>query len=193
MKPEKPIDRLRSLRKEIASLRVVKCHMSHERIKRVGEFMLPIVSRFPSGGYQRVGLCSPEVRAERLGCSHTTARIKLQDAISELSIGHENNEGQDSELAIELNRLNNQIHLLDHRKSEAEKNLAEIEEQKYHASDQADKVEELTAAKKVVLELEQLHDKYVEQIGMLKDRVLNSLDRLIQQVEMNQSAGVTKQ
>jgi hypothetical protein len=51
----------------------------------------------------------------------------------------------------------------------------------------------LTEAKKVVLEMEQLHDKYVEQIGVLKGRVLNSLDRLIQQVEMNQSSGVTEQ
>lgn len=192
MKLEKPIDRLRSLRKEIASLCIVKCHMSHERIRGVGKFKLPIVSHFP-GNYQRVGLCSPEVRAERLGCSHTTARIKLQDAISELSTGHGNNDGQDSELAIELNWLNNQIHLLDHRKSEAEKNLAKIAEQIYHASNQADNVEELTEAKKVVLEMEQLHDRYVEQIGVLRDRVLNSLDRLIQQVEINQSAGITQQ
>jgi hypothetical protein len=193
MKPEKPIDRLRSLRKEIASLCIVKCHMSHERIRRVGEFRLPIVSRLPGGGYQRVCLCSPEVRAQRLGCSHTTARIKLQEAINELNIGHGNNDGQVSELAVLLNRLDNQIHLLDHRKSEAEKNLAKIEEQKYRTGDQANKVEELTGAKKIVLEMQQLHDKYVEQIGVLRDRVLNSLDRLIQQVEMNQSAGVMEQ
>lgn len=75
-----------------------------------------------------------------LGCSHTTARIKLQEAINELSISHGNNAAQVSELAVRLNRLDNQIHLLDHRKSEAEKNLAKIEKQKYRASDQANKV-----------------------------------------------------
>jgi hypothetical protein len=193
MKTEKPIDRLRSLRKEIASLCIVKCRMSHERIRRVGEFRLPVVSRLPGGGYQRVGLCSPEARAQRLGCSHTTARIKLQQAIKELSIGHGNNDGQMSELTVRLNRLDNQIHLLDHRKSEAETNLAKIEEQKYRAGDRSEKVEELNGAKKVVLEMERLHDKNVEQIGVLRDRVLNGLDRLIQQVEMNQGAVVTEQ
>lgn len=193
MKPEKLIDRLRSLRKEIAALCIVKCHMSHERIRRVGEFMLPVVSRLPGGEYERVGLCSPEARAQRLGCSHTTARVKLQEAVNELSIGHGNNDGQGLELAARLNWLDNEIHLLDHRRSEAEKRLAKIEERKYRFSDKADKSEELLGAKKLVLEAEHLHDKYVEQMGVLRDRVLNGLDKLIEQVEMNRGAGVTEQ
>lgn len=193
MKEKKLIDRLRSLRKEIAALRIVKCHMSHERIRRVGEFMLPVVSRLPGGDYQRVGLCSPERRARRLGCSHTTARVKLQEAVNELNTGHGNNDEQDLELAARLNWLDNEIHLLDHRKSEAEKRLAKIEEQKYRSSDQADKSEELLGAKELVLEMERLHDKYVEQMGVLRERVLNSLDNLIRQVDINRSAGVKEQ
>src|SRR5688500_15218834 len=185
MKQEKLIDRLRSLRKEIAALCIVKCHMSHERIRRVGEFMLPVVSRLPGGDYERVGLCSPEARARRLGCSHTTARVKLQEAVNELSRGHGKNAGQVLELGDRVNWQDNEIHLLDHRKSEAEKCLAKTEEQKYRFSDQTDKSEELIGAKGLVLEMEQLHDKYVEQMGVLRDRVLNSLDNLIQQEEIN--------
>ena len=148
--------------------------MSHERIRRAGELMLPVACHFPEGSYQRVGLCSPEVRAQRLGCSHTTARIKLQDAIQELNAGNAESGAQASSLGADLTRLDNQIHLLDHRKGEAEKHLAKIEEMHRHI-DGSPKEAELMEARSVVLEMEHLHDQYVEQIGALRDRVLNEL------------------
>ena len=179
MKPENFIDDLSLLRKEITALSVVKCHMSHERIIRAGEPMLPLVSSCPEGSYKRVGLCSPEVRAQRLGCSHTTARIKLEDAINELNAGNGKRGGQGPSLTSELNWLDNQIHLLDHRKGEAEKTLAKIEEEMYRAGDRTPRAN-LMGAQKAVQEMEQLHDEYVEQIGLLRDKVLNEIDRLIQ-------------
>ena len=134
--------------------------------------MLPVACHFPEGSYQRVGLCSPEVRAQRLGCSHTTARIKLQDAIKELNTGNAESDAQASSLGAELTRLDNQIHLLDHRKGEAEKNLAKIEEIYRHIDGSLKEAE----ARSVVLEMEHLHDQYVEQIGALRDRVVNELN-----------------
>jgi hypothetical protein len=136
MKPQNRLDRLSSLREEIVVLCAVKCQMSHERVIREADSMLPVVCSFPEGNYQRIGLCSPEVRAQRLGCSHTTARIKLGSAIDELN-GDSDESGPGSFLAHELNWLNNEIHLLDHRKGEAEKTLAKILEETYVAGDRA--------------------------------------------------------
>jgi hypothetical protein len=187
MKSQKPLDHLQLLRNEIASLAVVKCHMSHERIRREGGSMLPVVSRLSESGYQRVGLCSYEVRAQRLGCSHTTARIKLQDAINGLKVNGERN-NQWPLLESELNWLNNEIHLLDHRKGEAEKTLARIEEETSQPGNQEHRGEELIAAREVVLEMERLHDEYVALIGTLRDKVVNELESLSVQADSNQDA-----
>src|SRR5450432_2607361 len=107
MKHRKRLAHLHSLREEIAALRIVKCHMSHERVVRAAGSRLPVISRFPEGSYQRIGLCGPEVRAQRLGCSHTSARIKLEDAINELSSSGEERNGLGLRLSSELSWLNN--------------------------------------------------------------------------------------
>jgi hypothetical protein len=151
--------------------------------------MRPVICSLPEGSYQRVGLCSFETRTQRLGCSHTTARIKLQDAINELNTGNEEGRGLSLSLLGELNWLDNQIHLLDHRKGEAEKTLAKLEEEMYRAGEQVSRGEELTQATKMILEMERLHDEYVEHIGVLRDRVVHQLDMLIEQTRMKQNAG----
>ena len=170
-----------SLREEIVALRAVKCHMSHERIISVAGSMSPVVGSLPEGSYQRVGLCSPETRAQRLGCSHTMARIRLESAIDELKTGAEEPSGPGSSLGSELNWLNNEIHLLDHRKGEAEKAIALFET--YSASDRAGQVERLKEAEEKVRELERLHDEYVDRIGILRDRVVTEMDRMIAATE----------
>jgi len=149
---------------------VVKCGMSHERVLLTSDSM-PLVCRVPEG-YKRVGLCTSEVRASRLGCSHTTARIKLKAAIEVLEPG-----GSDSRapLAAELNWMDNQIHLLDHRKGEAEKKLATI----FETNNQVSNCALLGKAEEEIRELEQLHDDYVERIGKLRDKVVAELDKLI--------------
>jgi hypothetical protein len=172
------------LREEIAALRVVKCHMSHERVIRAADSMLPVVCRLPEGSYQRVGLCNPEERARRLGCSHTTSRIKLERAINELDTCGE----PGASLVHELNWLNNEIHLLDHRKGEAEKESARMLEEVYGAGDRTRKVESLMEAEEAVRVMERLHDEYVDRIGVLRDRVVAEMDRLIEQVRVGEDS-----
>ncbi len=179
MKSDKPVDDLQSVLKEISALSAVKCRMSHERVIREGELSLPVVSRLFEGSYERIGLCSPELRAQRLGCSHTAARIKLQDAIDRLNVGGESGAGP--LLDNELNWLNNQIHLLDHRKGEAEKILARTEEQTYQAGASERAQRELSEARSAVGELERVHDEYVQLIGALRDKVAHELERLIEE------------
>lgn len=187
MKPRKSVDHLSSLREEIAALRVVNCHMSHERVVRAADSMRPVVCRFPEGSHQRVGLCSPEVRAQRLACSHTSARIKLERGISELN--PEDSAGTASFSGNELNWLNNEIHLLDHRKGEAETMLARVLEETYATEDQA-RNWRLRKAEERIRELEALHDEYVERLGVLRDRVVTELDKLIAEVAMNPDGDV---
>jgi hypothetical protein len=183
--PETRVGHLYSLREEIAALCVVKCHMSHERVIRADVSMLPVICRVPEGSYQRIGLCSPEVRAKRLGCSHTSARIKLEDAINELNTSGDEGNGPGPLLSSELNWLNNQIHLLDHRKGEAENTLARMLEEAFRAGGWGRKGKELMAAENEVKEMERCHDQYVEWIGLLRDSVVIELDKLIEQSRVN--------
>ncbi|HLM56414.1 MAG TPA: hypothetical protein VK422_09895 [Pyrinomonadaceae bacterium] len=172
MSPQDRADRLRSLREEIAALRAVKCRMSHERVVRAGEHMLPVASRLPGVVYRRVGLCDPEVRARMLGCSHTAARIRLKEALKELDAAGR----PAASLAAELNLLDNEIHLLDHRKGEAEKALARAIEEAHRAGGRD---EDWAAAQDEARELEPLHDGYVKRVEALRDRVVAELDGLI--------------
>ena len=156
--------------------------MSHERVIRAGEPKLPVICRFTESNYERVGLCGPEIRAKRLGCSHTSARIKLEDAINELDTKDEEGNRLGPLLSSELNWLNNQIHLLDHRKGEAEKTLARMLEDAYRTGGWGRKGKDLIEAENRIQELERAHDEYVERIGGLRDRIIIEIDKLIESI-----------
>jgi hypothetical protein len=107
------------------------------------------------------------------------ARIKLENAISQLGTNAGNQTGPASSLGDELNWLNNEIHLLDHRKGAAEKALARLLEA-YGVRDLMCQDEILSQAQEKVREMERLHDRYVDRIGTLRDRVVAEMDRLIE-------------
>lgn len=160
------------LRDELAAMTIVKCRMAHERVIRLAGSTQPVFSSVTSGSFKRVGLCSSEVRAERLGCSHTMSRTRLDRAIGELESGIA------EPLAYELNWLTNEIHLLDHRKGEAEARLATAEQEAKRSGDETRELEPLKESE-LVRELERKHDKYVERIGVLRDRVVSELNEVI--------------
>lgn len=172
------LDQLRSLREKIATLCIVKCRMAHERVVRDSATGLPVISRFPEGSHQRVGLCTPEIRATRLGCSHTSARIQLDDAINLLGRAS-GKPAFNSPSSSELAWLNNAIHLLDHRKGEAEKRLAGILDEAHRGGEPGNKDEKVREVENEICEMEQLHDDYVERIGQLRERVILEIDRLL--------------
>jgi hypothetical protein len=185
MKTREYLFYLSSLRSEIADMCVVNCRMAHERVLTAPESMLPVVCHFPQGSYHRVGLCTPETRARRLGCSHTMARIKLAAAINELESAEEEGSGPGSALRHELNFVDNEIHLLDHRKGEAEKALARISEEIYRGDGRVPTCDKLRTAQHDVQDLERLHDQYVQRIGELRDTIVTLMDRLIEEVAGN--------
>ena len=151
---------------------IVKCRMAHERVVRLADSSQSVFSPGTSGNFKRAGLCSPEVRAERLGCSHTMSRPRLDRAISELESGIV------EPLAYELNSLTNEIHLLDHRKGEAEARQAKAEQEAKRGREEIKELE-LLKESEIVKELERQHDRYVERIGTLRDRVVSELDKMI--------------
>lgn len=176
MKQQSRIDYLCSLRNEIAVMSIVKCRMAHERVIGLADSKQSVSNRGTFGNFKRVGLCSPEVRGERLGCSHTMSRTRLDRAIGELEFGIA------EPYREELNWLTNEIHLLDHKKGEAEAKQAREEQEAKKGRDEARGLE-LVKESEMVKELEQQHDKYVERMGVLRDRVVSELDKVIAEAD----------
>lgn len=155
------LDTLRVLRDRIASLRVIRCRMIHERV-RVEDGAVVRISR---GGAEpvvaRVGLCAPEERARNLACGHTMARYLLLDAISALHGTGWLPDDAHHALADELGSVSNAIHLLDHRKGDAERTLALSADGEGQAE---------------VKRMEAEHDAYAERLQALQRDVLERLD-----------------
>ncbi|HYG11973.1 MAG TPA: hypothetical protein VD835_18645 [Pyrinomonadaceae bacterium] len=167
---------LASIRDDIASMRVIKCRMAHERVVAATALSQPPVDRGPLYNFKRVGLCSPDERAGRLGCSHTMSRTKLDRAINELE------PGKAEQLGHELNWISNEIHLLDHLKGKAEARLASARREARAGSVDAQAFEILKETEEVT-RLERQHDEYVERIGVLRDRVVSEIERLLGEIE----------
>jgi hypothetical protein len=167
---------LASIRDDIASMRVFKCHMAHERVVASNARARSPVDRGSLYSFKRVGLCSPDERAGRLGCSHTMSRTKLDRAINELE------PGKARQLGYELNRITNEIHLLDHLKGEAEARLASARREARGGSGEAQALEILKATEEVS-HLERQHDEYVERVGVLRDRVVSEIEMILGEIE----------
>lgn len=172
MSKQPRISYLTLLRDEIAALRIVKCRMEHERIVSPTGSLRQEAGQAHSREFQRIGLCSPEVRAERLGCSHTMSRVKLDEALEELL------PDRAGPLRDELNWLTNQIHLLDHRKGAAEARKAKAARE-IRGRAGGEEAIELAIASEQVDKMEQEHDRYVERVGQLREVVVAELDKIM--------------
>jgi len=79
------LENFNELFENVARLKAVKCRLKHERVLYDGKSDLPIAECLPEMGFQRIGLCSPEIRRERISCGHTMARYALENALSLLA------------------------------------------------------------------------------------------------------------
>ena len=162
-------DTLQSLRDRIASLQVTRCRMSHERVRIENGAVLRVSRGGTEQSLVRVGLCSPEVRARNLACGHTMARYVLLDAVGALHAAGCLPDDAHDELREALESVCNNIHLLDHQKGDAERELALASEMdlKERASEEA------------VKRLEEQHDAFAGQMRELRGAVLAHLDAAI--------------
>jgi hypothetical protein len=156
--------------------------MLHERVRVENGAVLRVSRGEPEPGLVRVGLCSPEVRARNLACGHTMARYVLLDAVRALHAAGRLPGDTSDRLRQALESVCNAIHLLDHRKGDAERQLALSSERKDGCCEGAAEEEGTSAASGPAAEVERLeeqHDAYAGQIGELQGAVLAHLDAAI--------------
>lgn len=163
-------DTLEALRDRIASLQVIRCRMVHERVRVENGSVLRVSRGEPEPGLVRMGLCGPEARARNLACGHTMARYALLDAIKTLHAAGWLPATERAALQEEVESVSNAIHLLDHRKGEAEKTLALLSEKKHCSCEES-------AAE--VRCLEERHGAYAERLRALQATVLAHLDAAV--------------
>lgn len=161
------------IRERIATMQIVSCRLAHERVRwengsivrrQVGQEHIPVRP-----------LCSWEVRRRRLACAHTTARYSAEQALLDLRKAGALSEDACAALAEELHALGQQIHLLDHRKGDAEKAYGLAAETSRLAED-ATADASRDEAKSLVRVMESAHDRYVERFRDWRDRVLAAAD-----------------
>jgi len=157
---------LRALRDQIASLQVTRCRMFHERVRIENGTALRVYRGEPELAVVRIGLCEPEARARNLACGHTMARYVLLDAVHALRAAGVLPGAAHDRLQRALETVSDAIHLLDHQKGDAERQLALSSEGKQRTG----------AGAAEVKRLEEQHDAYAEQIRELQRTVLAHLD-----------------
>lgn len=159
----------RALRDRVAALRVTRCRLAHERVRRENGRALRVHRGEAEAAPVRVGLCDPEERAGQLACGHTMARYALLEALASLHAAGELSEAAHVELDGRLRRVSDAIHLLDHEKGEAEKRRAFLPEGSGESA----------AAAAEVRALERRHDGYAEEVREVHAAVLRRLDALV--------------
>lgn len=180
--PADSLESLRVLREQVASLQVTRCRMIHERVRVEDGAAMRVSRGEPEPSLVRIGLCSPEVRARNLARGHTMARYVLLDAVQALHAAGSLPDAVHDPLREALESVCNAIHLLDHRKGEAERQLALSSETNHLSRGGAAEEEGTTGAARSAAEvrrLEEEHDAYAEQIRELRGAVLAHLDAAI--------------
>jgi hypothetical protein len=145
-------------RDRVAALRAPACDMAHEAIPRQPDGT-PRPSTTSPSGYSRIGICAPSVRERHIGCSHTTARLVLGDAL--LALGDD-----DAPLVAALRDLENAISLLDHRRYDAETGYARA----------VDAGADMAATRAAIDSLVAEHRACAARAAALRDAVLARLD-----------------
>jgi hypothetical protein len=156
-----PLERavLIALRARVAALRASPCGMAHESIPD-GPDGDPMPNARSPSGFARTGLCPDAERATNLGCSHTTARYVLRDALLQVP-----GDGNEAVLAA-LHDLEQAISLLDHRRYDAESRSANARLAKVNGAGGDREIAALVAE----------HRSCVRRAGELRDDVLRRID-----------------
>lgn len=166
------MDTVAAIRGRIAALQLVECRMAHERV-RVEQGR--IVRRCAEGAEDVLGrqpLCSRETRTLRLACGHTTARDEMQHVLVDLRDLGVLSADVCAALRAELQAIGDDIHNLDHRKGDAEKQYALAAE----ACEDAGAAPALEQNTALVRALESEHLRHVERLADWRARVCALID-----------------
>ena len=169
--------KLIEINEKIKNLKAVKCRITHEKVPIDEKTNLPISKFIGEKVFERIGFCQEEIRNERISCSHTMATELLHDALNLLG----ENEAEVVKLRSNLMDVIFQIHQLDHQKSDAEKDLAIlIEERENKLIGNSDS--RIDLAKEKIEDIESKHDKFVDKIATLKDKIVVELEYVIKKL-----------
>ena len=169
------LKKFNDLLEKIKNLKSVRCGLTHERVLIDKNSKLPITRNIKEIIYDRIGLCRPEIRSERISCGHTTAHLPLLKALEILE-----SEGIiKTDLRTELKRLLNRIYQLDHKKGDAEKHLAILIEKQFYEPEKVLETD-FKAAAAAIREIESQHNEYVERLGKMRDRIIGEMQMLIE-------------
>lgn len=178
------------LRDRIATFEGVKCGMKHEGVEREQDSIQPLYNEAVDHGFQRCEYCPNPIRRTRVACAHTNARNELRDAIGILQqrIGEQQ---QTTEQTDDLRTLDERVVLLDASiftldlgRSEEElvnaQKADEVCQGRQAGSDFSGPQDELRQSDQLISELEAQHDEYVDQAAILRDDVLEQLNRVLE-------------
>ncbi len=160
----------------VRNLKTVKCRLTHERVQIDKTSNLPVTKQVPETIFERVGLCPHESRSKRLSCGHTSAHLPMLDAIKMLE-----DEGIiNRELWSDFDKVLNQIYKLDHKKGFAESDLAVLIETEIKKPEEYSENDRQNA-ENVIKDIEEQHDKCVEKLGKVRDRVFVEMQKLVRE------------
>jgi hypothetical protein len=170
-------ERLLEVRDELNRMAAVKCRMAHERVLIDPQTKLPVAGISPEMEFRRRDLCPAAKRNTNLACSHTMARYCMAEALDVLEQTGNNR----ADWRAELDNLNNLIYRLDRRKSDAEKQSAQIVKNLSEAEENMKKILliEQNSINGQIAVIERDHNNCVERIEILKHKILAALDSVI--------------
>lgn len=173
------LKRLIESREQLGRLKAVNCRMAHERVLLDRDTRLPVAGAVPEMEFQRVGLCDAAKRYRNPACSHTMARYPMADALDILESLGEYDQWRD-----EFNQLNNAIHLLDHAKGDAEKQLArgikKLHESAFKETEGDSSAIKLFSINEQINEMELRHNNYAAKIEKLRNKILAAVNSAIE-------------
>ena len=169
---------LSTLCEKLASLEAVKCGMAHEAVQRDAQTGLPI---HQPCGYQRNPLCDDAIRRQRIGCGHTSARYVFGDVLDALADRGDVPENMIDGWRMRWQELDLAVSMTDHRKGDAERDLAEVIERTLalpaddHTSRQSAE-EERQAIEGRIEQIIADHGRHVDDLVSLRDEILKAAD-----------------
>ena len=173
-----------SVQERISNLEGVKCHLTHERVRFDKDTKLPIPHSLDECSFQRLNLCPMEIRTKRLACGHTDVRNFLKEVLYSMTNYKEFDHDEILNLYNDLEKLDNEICALDHRKGFAEMDYA-VKIDKVDKNNNSEKEikkileDDVIKEKNTIREIELQHDKYVDSMVELRDKILSVLDKTI--------------
>ncbi|WP_156817092.1 hypothetical protein [Rubritalea marina] len=149
--------------------------MKHEKVQRSNNGIDPLPCSLSGEGFKRFQYCSNAIRSKRLGCAHTTARIRMLQILDDLPtrVAPEKQIEQWKSIVQELEQS---IIDVDRKKSDAELahaiQSAEIQREATKKSEIQGKLANTAAH---IAELIKTHNHYLDKLERLRNEVLDTL------------------